>query len=269
MPSEVAEKGMKRKRQEASKKTSDTKCVKDEGKKQARQNQASPALSDGRLELLDKPDADAGLNATAPVDHLRAWFENVMARFNEVDMYLEVQNSKCDEEERHKRYLDYYRLATALAKWLDIEALKLRSKVSHEIQRRGLDDDYTEEWDLEILSIDETDKAIGKLARVWGTLALGVVHIYPEAYVPLWAKLVEKEENWDIVVNWINRAVYERCARQAMEGKCTPHVLQCDILKALTMESPVEPVSKENLSMIQGELNWQGLITPASPRSTP
>ncbi|OJJ67234.1 hypothetical protein ASPBRDRAFT_48287 [Aspergillus brasiliensis CBS 101740] len=271
MPSEVAENGMKRKRQEAGAKTHKTKRIKDEAnsgrKKPARQHRPSPAPSDELPGLLDNVNTDAGSNTIAPVDHIRAWFEDVMTHFRHVVMYSAAWRSSCDEEEIYKRYLDYYRLATALAKDLDTEALKLKSKASHAIQLMGLDDYYTEAWDLEILSVDETDKAIGKLARVWGALALGVVHIYPAVYLPLWAKLVEKEENWDVVVNWINRAVFERCARQASEGKCIPHVLQCDILKALTMESPVEPVSKENLSMIHGKLDRLGLITCTVRRS--
>ncbi|GKZ31476.1 hypothetical protein AbraIFM66950_012143 [Aspergillus brasiliensis] len=271
MPSEVAENSQKRKRQEAAQKTHDTKRIKDETslerRKPARQHRASTALLDVLLALPDNVDPDAGSSPTAPVDHIRAWFEDVMAQIREVDVYTETQISGCDKKEKDKRYLDYYRLATTAADYLISEALKLKSQVSHEIQLMGHDVDYTEVWDLGKLSADETDKAIGKLARVWGALALGVVHIYPAVYLPLWAKLVEKEENWDVVVNWINRAVFERCARQASEGKCIPHVLQCDILKALTMESPVEPVSKENLSMIHGKLDRLGLITCAVRRS--
>ena len=114
------------------------------------------------------------------------------------------------------------------------------------------------------LSADEKPRVICQLIRVWGALPMAVADVYPDKYLPAWELLVKKEQDWNVVVNWINSAVLARCGRQASKGKCVPRVLGCDLLKALIMQSPVEPVSNKVLSMINGKFNRLGHITPAT-----
>ncbi|GLB07889.1 hypothetical protein AtubIFM57258_003257 [Aspergillus tubingensis] len=267
MPSVAADKWPKSFRQKAAKKAHDAKRVKHEAIKKrmehARQQRTKPDLSKGLSKSQpESGNPDAGSTSQIPADTIRAWFEDFMIDLRQMDMYSEACKSSSFDEVSN-RFADYYRLAMMLAATLEDKAIKLKRMFSGELERRNdsIGDYYDKDWDLWTLSAEEKDGVICQLIRVWGALPMAVADVYPDKYLPVWELLVKKEQDWNVVVNWINSAVLERCGRQASKGKCVPRVLGCDLLKALIMQSPVEPVSNKDLSMINGKFNRLGLIT--------
>ncbi|RAH57943.1 hypothetical protein BO85DRAFT_438173 [Aspergillus piperis CBS 112811] len=169
-----------------------------------------------------------------------------------------AQNARRAKHEAMKKRTEHarqHRTKPDLSKGL------FKSQPENDIANAG---STSQDWDLETLSAEEEPRVIGQLIRVWGALPTAVADVYPDRYLPVWELLVKKEQDWNVVVNWINSAVLARCGRQALKGKCVPRVLGCDLLKALNMQSPVEPVSNEDLSMINGKFNRLGLITLAA-----
>ncbi|RAK88349.1 hypothetical protein BO79DRAFT_266473 [Aspergillus costaricaensis CBS 115574] len=248
MPSEAADKWPKTFRQKAAKKSHDARRAKHEAMKKkmeyARSHRAKPDLSKGLSKSQpENENPDAGSTSQIPADTIRAWFEDFMIDLRQMDMYSEACKASSFDEVSN-RSADYYRLAMMLAAALEKIATKLKRMFSRELELRN--------------------DMFCQLIRVWGALPMAVADVYPDKYLPVWELLVKKEQDWNVVVNWINSAVLERCRRQASKGKCVPRVLGCDLLKALIMQSPVEPVSNKVLSMINGKFNRLGLITLAT-----
>ncbi|GAQ38305.1 hypothetical protein AtubIFM55763_010057 [Aspergillus tubingensis] len=269
MPSEAADKWPKSFRQKAAKKAHDAKRVKHEAIKKrmehARQHRTKPDLSKGLSKSQpESVNPDAGSTSQIPADTIRAWFEDFMIDLRQMDMYSEACKASSIDEVSN-RSADYYRLAMMLAATLEDKAIKLKRMFSRNFElRNGSVRCYDKDWDLWTLSAEEKPRVICQLIRVWGALPITVADNYPDKYLPVWELLVKKEQDWNVVVNWINSAVLERCGRQASKGKCVPRVLGCGLLKALIMQSPVEPVSNKDLSMINGKFNRLGLITLAT-----
>ncbi|OJZ87741.1 hypothetical protein ASPFODRAFT_32382 [Aspergillus luchuensis CBS 106.47] len=270
MPSEAADEWPKTSRQKAAKKAQNARRAKHEAMKKrtehAPQHRTKPDLSKGLFKSQpEKDNANAGSTSQVPADTIRAWSEDIMTDLCQMDMYSEACKASSFDEVSN-RSADYYRLTMMLATALEEEAIKLERRFCREVELRSdsIGDHYDEDWDLWTLSAEEEPRVIGQLIRVWGALPTAVADVYPDKYLPVWELLVKKEQDWNVVVNWINSAVLARCERQASKGKCVPRVLGCDLLKALNMQSPVEPVSNKDLSMINGKFNRLGLITLAA-----
>ncbi|PYH73331.1 uncharacterized protein BO88DRAFT_467704 [Aspergillus vadensis CBS 113365] len=252
MPSEAIYKWPKTSRQKAAKKAHDARRAKHEAIKKkmehARQHRTKPHVSKGLSKSQpENENPDAGSTSQIPGDTIRAWFEDFMIDLRQMDLYSEACKASSFDKVSN-RSADYYRLAMMLAATLERKATKLKRMFSRELKLRNDSIGcYDKDWDL-----------------VWGALHMAVADVYPDEYLPVWKVLVKKEQDWDVVVNWINSAVLERCGRQASKGKCVPEVLECDLLKALIMQSSVEPVSNKVLSMINGKFNRLGLITLAT-----
>lgn len=269
MPSEAADKWPKIFRQKAAKKAHDARRAKHEAIKKkmehVRQHRTKPDVSKGLSKSQPENEhPDSGSTSQIPADTIRAWFEDFMIDLHQMDMYSEACKASSFDEVSN-RSADYYRLAMMLAATLEKKAIKLKRMFSRNFElRNGSIRCYDEDWDLWTLSAEEKPRVICQLVKVWGALPMAVADVYPDKYLPVWELLVKKEQDWNVVVNWINSAVLERCRRQASKGKYVPRVLGCDLLKALIMQSPVEPVSNKDLSMINGKFNRLGLITLAT-----
>ncbi|PWY70647.1 hypothetical protein BO83DRAFT_399788 [Aspergillus eucalypticola CBS 122712] len=242
MPSEAANKWPKAIRQKAAKKAQDARRAKHEAMKKRMEHARRHRT---------KPDPCNGLS--------KSWFEDFMIDLRQMDMFSEACKASLFDEVSN-RSADYYRLAIMLAATLEEEAIKLKRRFSREIELRSDDigDHYDKGWDLWILSAEEKDEVICQLAMEWGALPMAVADVYPDKYLPVWELLVKKEQDWNVVVNWINSAVLERCGRQASKGKCVPRVLGCDHLKALITQSPVEPFNRLRLITLATTSNEKG-----------
>ncbi|GFN13399.1 hypothetical protein AtubIFM54640_003222 [Aspergillus tubingensis] len=240
MPSEAADKWPKTFRHKAAKKAHDARRAKHEAIKKkmehVRQHRTNPDVSKGLSKSRpENENPDAGSTSQIPADTIRAWFEDLMIDLRQMDLYSEACKATSFDEVSN-RSADYYRLAMMLAATLEDKAIKLKDMSSRELELRNDsvgDYYYDKDWVVWTLSADEKPRVICRLIRVWGALPMAVADVYPDKYLPAWELLVKKEQDWNVVVNWINSAVLARCGRQASKGKCVPRVLGCDLLQGI------------------------------------
>ncbi|PYI00893.1 hypothetical protein BO78DRAFT_391567 [Aspergillus sclerotiicarbonarius CBS 121057] len=274
----------KMQRQDAVRKGHETRRRKREAKRKRMQNARQYRSKHASVEPENDAEAKkkrlvAGPSSAVPNDPIRAWFEDRMSETHALSLRSEISRRGLkEEEEKYNLYLEYYQLVRILAEDLVAEALDLRfqnlffAKYWEYLPKdKGIWD--LTDWDLlnkdklidamlPAIDIDEEyEKGREELIKVWGNQQVKMLHIYGRWKLVACTALAKKEPNWDIVARRLNRAVLERWTRQGQNQERGYSVQGCDILRALAMEVPTEPVSEQELASMNGIFNHVGLIT--------
>ncbi|CAK38927.1 hypothetical protein M747DRAFT_356795 [Aspergillus niger ATCC 13496] len=255
MPSEVAESGQKRKCQETANTAQDTKRMKqgatEEKSEHPRKHRVGSGTAKALLQqLLDSSNVRARLSTRARVYTLWHWFEDLMMDVSELNPATQAKGNETDPKKADELLLRYCHMCKMLGVALTETALDFRARVK--------DGEKVCKWSR--LSEYRERKTLLYLEDVWGPEPRYLAEKGPKRYLRLWRDLARKEQDWNVVANWLNRSIMDRMIRRFLNVHLDFDVLGCDILKALSMKGPVEPVSQQELELTGANLGRNGML---------
>ncbi|KAI2888999.1 hypothetical protein CBS147343_7918 [Aspergillus niger] len=251
----LAESGQKRKCQETANTAQDTKRMKQEATEERFEHPRKHRVGSGTAktllqQLLDSSDVRARLSTRARVYTLWHWFEDLMMDVSELNPATQAKGNETDSKKADELLLRYCHMCKMLGVALTETALEFRARVK--------DGEKVCKWSR--LSEYGERETLLYLEDVWEPEPRYLAEKGPKRYLRLWRDLAGKEQDWDVVSNWLNRSIMDRMIRRFLNIQLEFEVLGCDILKALSMKGPVEPVSQQELKFVDATLGRNGML---------